>query len=293
MASRRRYGVWDDIALQGAMIVSGRRVPMPARLAIPRTRAERLHRWLNRSPLVFGALTRFEMSLTVGFVVPLFVASLLWRDIRTSPLFAICALTLLPTMRMVLEAIVTDPRLVVFRRERLRVRHAAPKRAVVDMAERRRHWTHDLKIHQRQLHTRLFLRSPWSAAFSVAWGLVGLPLLAIWTLIPDTLETSALGSAYTLLGSIVLGLLVISAIAQIGTARRYKRVLASINEEICSDCGYPLPSSPSPATAGSDADLFGPPVCPECGTPWPRIPPTPLFDLTIAKLREHYREDAP
>ncbi len=58
------------------------------------------------------------------------------------------------------------------------------------------------------------------------------------------------------------------------TARRVKRVQASLTQRCCPDCGYSLVGVPPGLPAlGERGHAVGPARCPECGSPWPLVPP--------------------
>jgi|GEM_PF-6343983 len=275
MHSRRRYGLWDRIALDAEHRI---------RLASPRLvpALGRRHRWINRA-----RATQTRQALASGgsrgnwVFAPYFLAMFLPATLmdKTPPLFrvaviiALAVMAALLTIRGMIEAYTHDPRHVLLRRRRERLLADAPSWHEADILQyRRAFWLRELAY--RRFHTQFLLASCSAYGLPVMLlpivliaGVLALSLVPTWAPI---LRMDPIHAALSFAPPVVVLFLMGPAWWSI---RRCKRVHRSLIENNCPECDYPQPSGVRVVASDGKTVEFGPRACPECGEPWPRIPP--------------------
>ncbi len=281
--ARRRYGLWDQIALATMLRAEHRSPRFVPRLGAGIARTDRLRRWLWRR-----SVARWRVLLWGLLLVALMAGVFLGRvEYATHPAFkyvllAVYTFLLAWTGWFVVLSFAEDVRWVVIRRSRVAILRDVPAaKAASEVVNRRNTWQADLEAQRHPMRRVLTRRSPWTLLQ------IALPLALLVVQVANAFASSSTNPAappQRMTGWMMLffAFVMVTAIA---TNAVYKaasaRLSKSLKEQTCPECAYPQPDGMIVHDEQERAVHLGPAFCSECGTPWPLVPPESVGFVTL------------
>ena len=276
MAHRRRYGLWDQVALATMLRVERRSPRFVPRLGVGLARTDRIRRWLWRRSVVRWRVPLWPLLL-VALTGVVFVGRVAYA---THPAFkyvmlAVCTFGLAWTGWFMRASFADDVRWVVIRRSRVAILRDGPTAKVAsEVLNRRNTWQADLEAQRDQIRAVALRRSPW------AFLPIAFPLALLVVQIAKAFVSSSQsnlpappqrmpGWMMLIFPGVLITYVATTAVCKAASARLKK----SLKEQTCPECAYPQPDGMIAHDEQKRAVHLGPAFCSECGTPWPLVPP--------------------